>query len=347
MRFKNRSRWVAPPVLMAAAALLILEWGVGVNPARAQGEPQKKAKSTGAGAGTGADPRAQDLADLRAMMQSFVKAFEAGDAHAVAESWTAEGEYVSEDGGTVRGREALEKAFTAAFANRPKVHVETRPEAPRFVSRDSAIAEGTVTIRKESSESPVVAHYRILFVREDGRWRMAQLSESTVDEPSLEELAWLVGDWKSSGEETEVKTTYSWNQGKTFLKVHFTIQEKDRSLSGDQFLGRDPATGAIRAWTFESGGGLGEGTWNQDGDHWVVESAGTMADGSTLTATNILTKINQDTFTWQSIDRMLGEVSLPDLAPVKVTRIKSEVQDPANSPKGPLSPKSSAPGGTP
>ena len=133
-----------------------------------------------------------------------------------------------------------------------------------------------------------------------------------------------VGEWKSTGQDTEVATTYAWNEGKTFLKVHFTIKEKDRTLSGDQFLGKDPATGEIKAWTFESGGGVGENVWNRDGDQWVVDATGTLADGNTLTMTNILTKVSDDLFTWQSINRALGDEELPDLAPVKVTRIKAK-----------------------
>src|SRR5437870_4269899 len=73
--------------------------------ARAQPEAQAKPKAAEA------DARREDRAAIRAAMQSFVKAFQSGDAKAVAGHWTAEGEYVGEDGRTVPGREALEKAF--------------------------------------------------------------------------------------------------------------------------------------------------------------------------------------------------------------------------------------------
>lgn len=48
---------------------------------------------------------------------------------------------------------------------------------------------------------------------------------------------------------------------------------------------------------------------------------GTMGDGSTLLETNILRRIDDSTFTWQSIGRDLDNVSLPDLAPVRVERV--------------------------
>src|SRR5262249_51244376 len=102
----------------------------------------------------------------------------------------------------------------------------------------------------------------------------------------------------------------------------FNIKEKGLALSGSQVIGVDPATGAIHTWTFEADGGVGEADWSRDGDHWVLEAAGTLTDGSTLTETNILRRVNDDTFTWQSVDRKHGDEVLPDLAPVKVTRVK-------------------------
>jgi hypothetical protein len=86
----------------------------------------------------------------------------------------------------------------------------------------------------------------------------------------------------------------------------------------------DPATGALHTWTFEADGGVGEADWNRDGDHWVLDAAGTSSDGRQLTETNILRRVNDDTFTWQSVDRTLDDNTIPDLPPVKVTRVKTE-----------------------
>jgi CheY-like chemotaxis protein len=48
----------------------------------------------------------------------------------------------------------------------------------------------------------------------------------------------------------------------------------------------------------------------------------TLPDGRTIKQTNVLRRINDDTVTWQSVDRVLGDDEIPDLAPVKVTRVK-------------------------
>ncbi len=256
-------------------------------------------------------------------MRSFETAFEARDARALAAHWTAGGELLTESGELVRGRSALEAGFSAFFAETPDVSAEVRPRSLRFLSTESAIEEGIVAVRRSPTEPETQASYSALFVREDGDWLLAQLSESPVDALSIEDLAWLVGDWESEvGQGAEIRTTYTWAPNKKFLQSRFTIKEQDLELSGIQIIGVDPASGTIHTWTFEADGGVGEADWYEDGDHWVLEAAGTLPDGSTLYETNIVRRIDDDTFTWQSTDRIINDTEMPDLPPVKVTRVK-------------------------
>jgi uncharacterized protein (TIGR02246 family) len=258
-------------------------------------------------------------------MQSFVKAFQARDPRALAALWTAGGEFRNVQGLEVHGRDALEKGFTSFFAATPEVTAEVRPDPVRFLARDAAVEEGAVTVRRGRVEPTTHARYRALFVREDGQWRLAELHESPGAGPSVEDLGWLVGEWRSAGGQgAEIRTTYAWAPNRRFLQVQFTIREKTLSLSGTQVIGVDPATGTIRTWTFEADGGVGEADWHRDGDHWVLDASGTSTDGRVLAETNILRRVNDDTFTWQSIDRTLDDDALPDLPPVKVTRVKPE-----------------------
>jgi uncharacterized protein (TIGR02246 family) len=322
--------------VVAATALLSFVWALpapvgwpGLRPVRAQAVTKKAAQPRPQPPPppqpAGADPRAQDAAAVRAAMQAFVKAFEARDAKAVAACWTAGGEFRNLDGVVVSGRDTLEKGLTALFARTPEVAAGIRPEPVRFLSNDVAVEEGTATVRRGRVEPAGPTRYRALLVRDGGRWLLAELHESPGPAPSIADLAWLVGEWKSlSGQGAEIRTTYTWAPNQKFLQARFTLQEKNLSLTGIQVIGVDPATGALHTWTFEADGGVGEADWSRDGGHWVLNAAGTSTDGRELTETNILTRINDDTFTWQSIDRMLDESELPDLAPVKVTRIKAE-----------------------
>ena len=276
-------------------------------------------------AGPPADARGPDRNAIASVMQSLAKSFEARDAKQLAALWTAEGEYQNDRGVDVHGRAALEKAFATVFAKTPEVTVELRSESLRFVSVDAAIEEGTVTIRRGVAEPATEAAYDAILVREGGHWLIAQLSDSSNDEASLKDLAWLIGDWKTPrGQDAEILTTYAWNPNKTFIRMQFSCTDKSLALTGDQMIGVDPATGEIRGWIFEGDGGIGESAWQRDGDHWTLTAAGVLADGSSLVETNVLRRIDDDNFTWQSIGRAVDDVALPDLPPIKVTRVKPQ-----------------------
>jgi len=307
----------------AVFVLAVIAAPSGLGPCQAYAQAGAKAKTSTQGASSPIDPRSEDRTAIRASLDSFVKAFESRDSKALADHWTAEGEYSRDDGVTIRGRPAIEKAFAEFFAKTPEVKAEIQPQSLRFVARDTAMGEGSVTVHRGPVEAATRANYKTLIVREDGRWRLAQLSEATDDKASIGDLAWLIGQWQStSGQGAEILTTYAWTPSKKFIYVQFTIKEKELSLSGSQVLGVDPATRTLHSWTFEADGGVGEGEWSHDGDHFVIDASGTLADGRALSETNVLRRVNDDTFTWQSINRLLDGNEIADLPPVKVTRIK-------------------------
>jgi uncharacterized protein (TIGR02246 family) len=304
---------VAATVLAGCSQWLGQAWG------QVDAKSAASAKSQPTAGGT------KDQADIRAVMDSIIKAFVSRDAKALAGHWTSEGEYRNQDGIMVHGREALENGFTEFFTKTPDLEAQVQPDSLRFVSDSSAIEEGVVTVRRGAADAATRAHYTALFVREDGQWRLAQLSESPAGETTIADLAWLIGEWKStSGDGAEIRATYSWDANKKFIHVRFAIQEKTIGFDGTQVIGVDPATGTIRSWTFEATGGVGEADWERDGDHWVLEAVGTLPDGGTLVETNVLRRVDEDTITWQSVDRLLDDVVVPDLAPVKLTRVKPE-----------------------
>ena len=97
-------------------------------------------------------------------------------------------------------------------------------------------------------------------------------------------------------------------------------EEQEEGLG--ETIGKDPRTGGLRSWLFGSDGGFGEATWSRDGKRWLLEASGVTSDGDEMTATNILTPIDKDSFSWQSIDRTRDGEDLPNVAPIKVTRVK-------------------------
>ncbi|HEY1376924.1 MAG TPA: SgcJ/EcaC family oxidoreductase [Gemmataceae bacterium] len=290
---------------------------------RGVGQPPKSETPPGRAAAADQD-RPADRAAVREATRQFARAFEKGDANAVAALFTETGEYHDGDDSTVRGRAALAKAYAEFFAKRADLKLESKSNAIRFVGQDTAVEEGTFTA-KAKDQPTRSCRYSALLVRQDGKWLMALLKEWGDDETeraSLNDIAWLIGTWESTGGDTTARTTYEWAPNKKFIVASYTITPKgEQPTAGRQVLGVDPASGNIRSWTFDADGGIGEATWTWDDGRWAIDSDATLADGSDSTALNFLTKTGPDAFTWKSVKRTIEGDDLPDVGPVTVKRV--------------------------
>jgi uncharacterized protein (TIGR02246 family) len=266
--------------------------------------------------------RADDETAIRKATADFIKALEKGDAKAVAAAWTEEGEYMGDDGTTLRGRAAIEAAYAKAIAKYKKLKVEITIESIRFPSKDTAIEEGYARSYKGDADNPTASRYSVLHVREGGRWLMAVLREWPDEGVSLRDLDWLIGAWEAKTDEADVRTVYEWDAKKNSIHCKITIKGKGKTVSGLQILLKDPRNGQLRSWLFDDDGDFGDGTWARDGKRWVITATGVQADGGEMSATNILTPIDRDTFTWQATERTLDGEELANIPPVKVSRVK-------------------------
>jgi uncharacterized protein (TIGR02246 family) len=318
----RQQTWVLLAALgIVAGGLIAGQWGYGI---RAQGTaPADQAQAKASAPAAGSDNRATDRAAIRDALKDFVAAFERGDAAAAAAHMTTGAEMLAPDGTIVYGREAIQKAYADLFAKHPKHKVKAEPKSLHFTSRDTAIEEGQMTVTREKDE-PGNFRYVVLHVREDGKWQIGALRNDESDEATLLELDWLIGTWEAKGGDAEVRTTYEWVGNKAFIRSQFTVREKDTSLTGTQMIGLDPNTGDLRSWTFEADGGYGEGTITRDGTKWVFGSSATLADGRAMTATNLLTPIDRDTFVWQPTNLTIDDEPVGNLPPVKVARVKAK-----------------------
>ncbi len=269
--------------------------------------------------------RQADQEAVRAAVKDFIKVFEKGDAKALAALFTEEGEYISNDGATLRGRAAMEDGYSQFFKKNPNVKLEVNIDSIRFVSKDNAVLEGSARSYKSGKlDDPTISRISGLYARENGQWLLALLREWPDEGTTLEDVDWLIGSWESKSDVADVRTTYEWEDGKNFIRARFTIKEKDKDevLSGTQLIGKDPRTGQLHSWLFETDGGFGEADWTWDGKDWRLDASGVEPDGDEVTATNVLTPLGKDSFTWQSIERTVDGESVADMPPVKVVRVK-------------------------
>src|SRR5262249_30521501 len=124
------------------------------NPAAEPGQAPSRA-----GAEPGGAKRPGDEAAIRKATAGVIKAVEKGDAKAVAAAWTEDGEYIGDDGTTIRGRAAIEAAYAKAFAEKKNAKVEMTIESIRFPSKDTAIEEGYAKLYRGGSEHATTSRY--------------------------------------------------------------------------------------------------------------------------------------------------------------------------------------------
>ncbi len=274
------------------------------------------------------DPKREaDKQAIDKLTKEMVQAFDKRDAAAFAAHWTADGEFIRNDGDAIRGRSEIQKAYADYFktlSGKSKLEVES--DGLRFPSADTAVAETTLRLKGDDGELLASSWRNTLLVREDGQWKVAIVRESDRDigeEVSLKELEWLIGTWQASTKERQVTTTYEWDENKAFIRGKFTVKEDNKVVqSGTQMIGKDNNDGVIRSWVFLSDGGFGGGVWTRDGKKWTVEVSGVTPDGKELTGTSVYIHIDPNTYSWQAVNQALEGEPVPDTLPIKVTKQK-------------------------
>jgi uncharacterized protein (TIGR02246 family) len=262
--------------------------------------------------------RPADKAAVRQRTEEFLKAVAKGDARELAAFWTPIGEYVHGEL-TIRGRANIEKAYAEHLKKKQPGTIILDGESVRFLSDDTAMQEGVFVVKRSNPAETTRSHFKALLVRSGGKWYFGLLHESP-EETSLHELAWLVGTWAFPGDGAESRMVVEWTENKKYLLSRITHNSKDHDISATQILAVHPATGAIQSWTFESDGSLGDAVWSRTDKGWTAKVTSFTADGDKVTATTHLTPIDDNTFTFQSTERIVDGEHAKDIGPIKVTR---------------------------
>jgi uncharacterized protein (TIGR02246 family) len=260
----------------------------------------------------------EEVAAIRAVGASFVEAYRAKDAKALGALFTENAEIVDDEGEVTRGRPAIVERFAGLFEANEGGTLETNVESIHLLSPTVAVEEGTATVSGHEGEKPEIDRYRVIYVKQDGRWLHARITDETPDEPSahehLEDLQWMLGEWVNESDDELVSTTCSWADNGSFLIRQFDIKiEGTVALSGTQRIGWDPLLKQFRTWVFDTEGGFAEGliSRDDDGDRWIIKSTGVRADGQAITVTSAFTPLDQDRIAWQTLERTVGGVALP------------------------------------
>lgn len=307
------------------AALTLAVSALAAEKKKPEKKPDAVSSSAGQAGAKNAPQAAADETAIRAAVDSYVNAYNRGDAKAVAAHWSESGEWISPTGQRFHGRAAIEKQLSAQFRESKGVRIEVSGLSIRLVSADVAVEEGTVRVLRPAA-TPIESTYLAIHVKKGGQWKLDSVHETNApDTPSpssrLEELAWLVGDWVHEHAGAAVEAHIAWTKNKTFLSYAFKASVPGHvDLEGTQVVGWDPVAGTLRSWMFDSDGGFGDATWSKKDKSWVVKLNQVLPDGRKASATNVYTPVDANSYTWQSIGRKLDGQFLPNIDNVKFSR---------------------------
>lgn len=271
--------------------------------------------------------RASDEESIRHMSETFVKAYNQGNARLVGDHFTDDAEYVDDTGNCLHGRREIEESLQTFFADNPDCALEIDIDTIRFVSPAVAVEDGTSRTHREGEDTPAERRYTAVYVKTNGKWFAASVREHVAKpqkqhRDQLEQLKWLLGDWIDEGDESIVHFSCRPVDGGNFFLRTFTIHiAGQEAMTGTQRIGWDPLSGRLRVWIFDSAGAYGEGFWHRDGSSWVLKVTGVTADGQSVSSTSIYEPINGHTMTWRFVDYEVGGVRQPDSDIFTVVRL--------------------------
>ena len=274
-----------------------------------------------------ADEPSPDELAIRQAVQSYTDAFNRHDAQAVAQHWSATGEFVMPSGSTLQGRQQIAEEFAAYFAETPSVRVEVAEPVLEFLSPNVAVETGSAVVLNPE-EDPVSSEYVAIHMRTSEGWKMdsvreVEAAETTSHNEHLQELDWMVGSWvdESETEGIRIETVCRWTKNHSFLTRSFKVLVEGRvDAEGTQVIGWDPRNETVRSWAFTAEGGFGVGAWSRDGDRWSIRTINILPDGRQGSFTAIIEKVDDNTFEFSTVGREIDGELMPNIDPVTVVR---------------------------
>ena len=236
------------------------------------------------------------------VLKTYTAVFNKHDATALVEYWAPKGVSVNTETGTrLEGRENIKTAFEQLFKSLPDCKLNASVKHYRFLRPDLLTIEGSA-ILSSSTQEPVENTFTVLLVKVgDTKWNIEHAAEAPVPVPAspydgLKDLEWMVGTWSDETPGVTVESQIAWNEKKTFLIRKYTMQ------------------------TFTSDGSFGDATWSQVDNEWRVKLNHINSDGTVLSATQIITKVDDNTATVQMIGQEVDGALAPTLPAVKMVR---------------------------
>lgn len=307
--------------------LLLLASGMFLSPAQ-ESLAQEKAPpaETDAKASAESLPHSPDVAAIHAASDAFVAAFHKQDAKAIAALWTEDGEYVDDTGRVFIGRTEIEQGYQEFFADNADAKIQILIDAVRMLSKETAIEDGRAAVESPSGGASPLTGYMVVHAKVGDQWLMASVRDALIEAPaavsSAADLEWLVGTWSAEEHGVKTESVFRWVVDGRFLERKYTTTQLDGTKrTGVQMIGWNPQGSHVQSWSFSPEGGHAVGIWFLQQDGWTAQMRGVTGDGAATTSVNQLRRLDDNAYVWQSVQRTVGGVSIPDTDEVVLKRL--------------------------
>jgi len=262
----------------------------------------------------------------QAREDAYTAAFNRADLKALGDLYEEDVQFTTDDGALISGRQAVIDGLAKYFAKSKGAKLEIAVEAARLLTPDVLAENGFSTVVSAQGNRDVT-RYAMTYVKKGDHWLIAQIDESApppadAAAQALGELAWMVGSWKDESPTLTVETKVAWTKSNHFLRRSFSVTRAgSNTIEGTEIIGYDPVAGHLRSWVFDSEGGFGESTWRQEGNKWLTNVKATAPDGGQSTSQHVITRIDDNKYTWESVNRTHNGEVLPNLDRIEVVRV--------------------------
>jgi uncharacterized protein (TIGR02246 family) len=270
---------------------------------------------------------AQKDDEIFAALEKLAKAFNDKDAKAFAAAWSEKAEYIEENSGErLEGRKAIEADYAEALSKADQIRLEIDVAKVRRLGADVASVEGEARVLRPK-QTVTRSKFLALLVKHDGAWLIDSVRESKsppadANADFLDELAWLNGQWHHKEGDVEIFVDCVEVANGNFRTHKFQVKHKGEiSDEGTLVVGYDAVKKQLRSWVFSIDGSFGEGFIDNKGDRWTIRVTGSMPSGEKTSATQILTRKDDNHFTWQVTDRFVGARALPNAPEITLTKL--------------------------
>ena len=271
-----------------------------------------------------------DHAAIESAINSYVQAFNQGDAEALAKHWSEQGEFISPAGERAQGHDQLAAQFAAYFESAKGASLELIDTTIEFQSPSVALETGIARVLVPDQD-PSETKYKAVHVKTTAGWKIDSVEESDLPAPppshyeELKQLSWLVGEWGDTDDVVQIETKCRWTSNQNFLVQTFKVYvDETVEFEGTQIIGWDPAAETVRSWMFDSDGGFGAGRWSGEGKEWTVQTLSVLPDGRRGSATQKYEVLDDDTIQFRSFGRQVDGELMPSIGPVKIVRKAQE-----------------------